>query len=121
MFGLFKKLFSTSYDRLTAGQVIAKLNSGWQPFIIDVRSHSEAKNSGVVKGLDLQHPHSSIMKARKDFPKKGDILVYCASGMRSGVAIRTLIQNGVDPERLTDMKGGFNGYARSGGQTQKWR
>ena len=119
MRGFFKKLFSTPYRNLSANQVITKLDNGWKPFIIDVRSYGEANGSGKVRGCKIVQPHFNILKIRRKIPKEGDILLYCAGGMRSSKAIYTLIDSGIEAERLVNMRGGFRAYSSSGGKTSR--
>jgi len=119
MFGIFKKLFSTPYRNYSANQVIGNLKNGWKPFIIDVRSNGEANGSGKVPGCKIVQPHFNILKIRRSIPKEGDILLYCTGGIRSSKAIQTLIDSGIDAERLVNMRGGFRAYASSGGKISR--
>ncbi len=93
-----------------------KLASGWTPYILDVRSRSEAQHSGVVKGCNLVHPHTSIRKARKSIPRDRDILVICQGGFRADKAIDELVTIGYEPHHLFNLKGGAMAWSRSGGE-----
>lgn len=104
---------------ITATNAIAKMNKGWEPFILDVRGHGETNQTGVIKGTDLIHPHTSIKKAMKKIPRDKDVLITCMGGMRSNMAMESLISAGFDQERLYNLKGGFSGWSRSGGPVQR--
>lgn len=60
------------------------------PVIIDVRTDSEF-NSGHLQGaLHMQHDKIGSMIETKVPDKNADILLYCRSGARAGVAKKTL-------------------------------
>ena len=119
MFGFFKKLFSTPYRNYSANRVITDLDNGWKPFIIDVRSIGEANGTGKIPGCKIIQPHFNIQKIRRKIPQEGDILVYCAGGVRSSKAINTLMDSGVEADRLVNMRGGFRAYASNGGKISR--
>ena len=109
----------TSPGDISAAKAIAKMEQGWKPFILDVRNHGEVNRSGVIRGTDIIQPHSSLRKVIKKIPRDSDVLVTCMSGMRSSMAIKVLKSAGFDPERLHNLKGGFMGWSRSGGPTER--
>jgi len=104
---------------ITPTKAITKMNNGWEPFILDVRGHGETNQTGVIKGTDLIHPHTSIRKAMKKIPRDKDILITCKGGMRSNAALETLVTAGFEKEKLHNLKGGFMGWSRAGGPTEK--
>ncbi|HIF15676.1 MAG TPA: rhodanese-like domain-containing protein [Candidatus Poseidoniales archaeon] len=112
-------LFGTKQD-ISAKKAMSKLESGWQPFILDVRSIAEVKQTGVIPGCKLSHPHSSIGKVRKQIPKNKDVFLMCKGGMRSAKAMDALIAIGYDESRLFNMKGGVTAWARCGGDFVKY-
>lgn len=116
LFNLLKKFFATPYRNYTAKQVINQLGEGWKPFIIDVRSNGEANGTGKITGCKIVQPHFNIQKILRKIPKEGDILVYCAGGVRSSKAIQKLMSCGIDGQRLVNMRGGFRAYASAGGK-----
>ena len=119
MFGFFNKLFSTPYRNYSANRVISELENGWKPFIIDVRSIGEANGTGKISGCKIVQPHFNIQKIRRKIPQEGDILVYCAGGVRSSKAIHTLMDSGFEADRLVNMRGGFRAYASNGGKISR--
>ncbi len=107
-------LFGTKND-ISASDVMKKMKNGWRPYIIDVRSRGEAKQSGVVKGTKLVHHHGKIAQKRKEIPKNKDVLLVCRSGSRSGVALKKLKTAGFESTNLYNLKGGVIAWARNGG------
>jgi phage shock protein E len=83
MINFFKKLFSGNSDKLK--QMIQE-----GAFMVDVRSIAEY-NSGHVTG-SVNIPVDTISKNLDKFKNQNGVLVFCASGMRSGVA-KTILQN----------------------------
>jgi len=87
MLGLFKKLFGPKVD------LEQKLGKG--AIIIDVRSPGEF-TGGHVKG-SKNIPLGSISSKVKTIQKwNKPIIACCASGMRSGSAVRILKSNGIE-------------------------
>ena len=58
------------------------------------------------------HPHTQIRSGIPSLPDDGPILLYCRSGRRSNLACQALVDAGVDPDRLHDLTGGLQGWAR---------
>ena len=90
-------------DAPTAGK---KLDEGWSPFILDVRSKDEF-NAGHIDSVDFQITHENVLSAIEHIPKDRDVLVYCARGKRSELAIYFLMHEGYSGENLYNLEGGF--------------
>ena len=86
MINFLKKLFSGNIAELQN-----KIKEG--AFLVDVRSASEY-HSGHVPG-SVNIPVDTISKNLQKFQNKKSILVFCASGMRSGVAKSILQKNNI--------------------------
>lgn len=87
MFGFLKKLFQDDTTELSAA-----LTQGGT--IIDVRSAAEF-SSGSAPGA-INYPHDTIGKYAKKIAKMPQpIILCCASGMRSGVALGSLKSAGI--------------------------
>jgi rhodanese-related sulfurtransferase len=86
MINFLKKLFSGNSDKLK--QMIQE-----GAFLVDVRSVAEY-NSGHVTG-SVNIPVDTITKNLTKFKNQNGVLVFCASGMRSGVAKSILQSNNV--------------------------
>lgn len=77
-------------------------------FILDVRTAGEVKQGKVDGSLNI--PVDSLRQHLEQVPKDKKIAVYCASGMRSGVAARILQQSGY--KRVFNVSGGFNSFPK---------
>jgi rhodanese-related sulfurtransferase len=111
--------FFNRANGISASQVIKKVEDGWRPFIIDVRSRGEANKTGVVRGTKLIHPHGKIAEKRKELPRDQDILIICHSGARSRIALRKLEAVGFDSKSLFNLKGGIMAYTRADGAIKR--
>jgi rhodanese-related sulfurtransferase len=78
-------------------------------FILDVRTPGEVKQGKVEGSVNI--PVDSLRQRLAEVPKDKKTAVYCASGMRSGVAVRMLQQNGY--RETFNVSGGFNSYPKT--------
>lgn len=100
---------ATHYNELSAAEA-DKIIKNIQPLLLDVRTPGEYQR-GHIKGsvlLPVQVLQKKIdtLAAYKD----REILIYCASGNRSTVASRILIENGF--EKIYNLRYGINDWAR---------
>ena len=89
----------------TPEDVRARLHSGERLRLLDVREDDEVQH-GVVPGarhVSRAHFESRVEDALPD--KDDEVVVYCASGVRSSFAARTLRELGYT--NVASMKGGF--------------
>ena len=80
---------------------------GWKPFVLDVRSPEEHANVKLPM-TDKLSPHTGV--TADDVPQDGDILVYCKAGVRGQKACDSLVQQGVDADRIYNLEGGLLGW-----------
>jgi rhodanese-related sulfurtransferase len=102
--------FQQAQYREVTSKEAAELIQAVQPFILDVRTPSEydrghLKNSVLIPVQRLQGRWPEIAAY-----KEKDILVYCATGNRSTVAAKILIDNGF--KRVLNMRQGIAGWQR---------
>ncbi|OFZ40236.1 MAG: hypothetical protein A2504_14865 [Bdellovibrionales bacterium RIFOXYD12_FULL_39_22] len=88
-----------------------------RPLIIDVRTAGEYAQGKIAGSLlipidEIQMRYSEIEKY-----KNQDVFIYCASGNRSTVAARILINNGF--KRIYNLKNGIAGWQASGYSVEK--
>lgn len=97
------------FSRITVGEASQKLNSGWKPYVLDVRRHAEAE---IVSFdfTDRLQPHDQIQAIADELPRDTDILVHCKMGGRSARACEALAALGF--ERLYNLEGGIVGWAQ---------
>ena len=94
------------FNSVTVKQLLERRASGWNPFILDVRSDGEYAQT-KVKSTDFQIDHESVTSAVDSIPKDRDVVVLCRSGMRSQMAAMFLIQAGYASESLFNLEGGI--------------
>jgi len=87
-----------------------RLNSGWKPYVLDVRGASEAE---IVRftWADRLQPHGDVADIANDLPRDRDILVHCKMGGRSAKACAALADIGFPADRLFNLDGGIVGWA----------
>jgi rhodanese-related sulfurtransferase len=77
----------------TAQELLDLINSGTQDFLlVDTRTPQEYA-SGHIPGAVLI-PYDEISKRLNEIPKDKKVILYCRTGRRSGIALRTLQENG---------------------------
>jgi molybdopterin/thiamine biosynthesis adenylyltransferase/rhodanese-related sulfurtransferase len=95
---------SPSFHNIDPQKALAKLSSGWSPWVVDVRLQTE-HDIVALPFTDRVVPHRTIRV--KDIPEDGDVLVYCKAGIRGKKACSSLVEQGVDPGRLFNLDGGI--------------
>jgi adenylyltransferase/sulfurtransferase len=98
------------FHSIDSAKALAKMNDGWAPYFIDVRSQGEWNQARIAKSVDIC-PHDEILSAISRIPKDGDVLVHCRSGMRSQLAIMQLIEAGYDSSKMYNLSGGILEWA----------
>ncbi len=88
MLGFFKKLFSGADNT----ELQNAINDS-KTFLVDVRTPGEFK-SGTVKGA-VNIPLNTLQSNIKKFQNKKNVVVFCASGMRSSQAKAILTRGGI--------------------------
>ncbi|MFT5259389.1 MAG: rhodanese-related sulfurtransferase [Saprospiraceae bacterium] len=90
--------------------------------LIDIREAGEREKSGMLPGsihcarafLEFAVDPSSPLH-KPEFAQDKQMVVYCASGMRSALAVASLQAMGFDAVHL---KEGFGGYLKQGGKVE---
>jgi rhodanese-related sulfurtransferase len=100
----------TSYREVTSNEA-AKLIQAEQPLILDVRTPNEYNrghlpNSVLIPVQELQNRHKEL-----GIHKDREILIYCATGNRSTVASKILIDNGF--KHIVNMRGGIYDWSKN--------
>ena len=106
-----RELEGPGYYELMAPEA-AELIENVDPVIIDVRTPGEFESGHIPEAMLLpvqifEENLSALEKYKGD-----DILLYCASGNRSTVAARILIEAGFD--KVYNLRHGFGDWARNG-------
>lgn len=87
---------------ITAAELSQRLQESRSPVILDVRTPGEYL-SGHIKGA-LNVPHDELERRLGEIPgdRSSEIVVYCQSGRRAGIAEKILVERGyTDIKHLT--------------------
>ncbi|MDK2782200.1 MAG: hypothetical protein PWR13_1228, partial [Archaeoglobi archaeon] len=85
---------------ITPKELAERLRRGESPLLLDVRSEKEVKK-GMIKGA-LNIPLDELEERIDELPRDREIICYCATGLRSYIACRKLVQRGFrDVKNLT--------------------
>ena len=68
-------------------------------FLLDVREIQEFKSGHVAGAINV--PLHTLRKKLTELPRDKEIMVYCASGLRSYIATRILLQNGFTAKNIS--------------------
>lgn len=104
-------LLGKGAGRVTSAQLMDMIKNHEKMTIVDVRSPEEL-SEGRIPGSVLI-PLKDL-KAMKEFPFSGKIVLYCAAGVRSRMAASALISKGV--KDVVDLIGGMHEWKKSGGR-----
>jgi|TARA_B110000263_G_C14956003_1_gene350260 rhodanese-related sulfurtransferase len=105
MFNFLKNLFKPKPT--VNGQEAYDRVKGKKAVLLDVRESVERRGNHIKDSLHIPLTHvKSRMKELNQYKDK-EIIVYCASGMRSSLASLTLNQNGFNAFNLS---GGISAY-----------
>ena len=102
---------AASYTELSAEQAQQILRNT-DPLLLDVRTPGEF-DQGYIEGallLPVQELQQNLSQLEEY--KDRDVLIYCASGNRSTVASRLLIENGF--RKIYNLRHGFNDWTKRG-------
>jgi phage shock protein E len=80
------------------------------PFVLDVRSPEEYAAGHVPGAVNV--PHGEVGSRLAELPRDRDIVLYCRSGRRVGLAADVLVANGF--KRLLHMSGDMPAWEASG-------
>ena len=88
---------------ITSAELVDLIRSGKAPIIIDVRTSKEY-GSGHVPGA-INIPHKELKDRLKEISdhKSKEIVIYCKSGRRAGIATKVLSEAGFS--KLRELEG----------------
>lgn len=76
--------------------------------LIDVRTTPEIKGGKIENSVQMDYNGANFQAQLESLDKSKPVLVYCASGRRSGNTAETLVSMGFT--EVYDLEGGFNGW-----------
>lgn len=106
---LFKKIFGTPVEGMSAEEAKVRLAEKDSPFLLDVRQPEEFA-SEHIRGAVLI-PLGSLPARMGELPKDREILCVCQSGSRSISASRLMAEAGY---RVINLNGGMIAWMRAG-------
>jgi len=80
------------------------------PFVLDVRTAEEFVAGHVPGAVNI--PHDQLAARLAEVPKDKDVVLYCRSGKRAGIAGQVLADNGY--ARLQHLEGDMPGWIEKG-------
>lgn len=107
---------SSSIETITIQRFWELLDSGKDPWVLDVRSDEELKRDGKIAGAHHFHV-TQISKHMAEIPKDETVYVFCGSGMRSMIAASFLQPRGW--KDLVVILGGMAGWKSKRGPIEK--
>jgi len=76
--------------------------------LLDVRSTSEYEHGHIAGAINISHDNVEESLSLLAQYKDNDVIVYCRSGRRAGIAERILAENGFN--KLHHLEGDMNGW-----------
>ncbi len=100
-------------DVIEPSELAARIQSGTAPLIVDVRTAEEFSAAHIPGAIHISHTELGERVAELDAYKNKEIVVYCRSGHRAGLAEAALLDAGFTSVR--DLEGHMlqweeNGY-----------
>lgn len=90
-------------DRITAGSVAEQLTAVKPPLLVDVRTTREWTDAHIDGAVNL--PLSQLPGSLDELPPDRRLIVYCASGYRSAIAVSLLQRAGLS--QIANLVGGL--------------
>ncbi|MBT5877335.1 MAG: MBL fold metallo-hydrolase, partial [Candidatus Latescibacteria bacterium] len=90
-------------DRITAAALSERLAVPEPPVIVDIRAPGEREQKRIEGSLHI--PLNHLRERLEEIPRDRTIVVHCAGGYRSAMAVSIMEQGGMD--NMMDMVGGI--------------
>jgi len=95
---------------LSQDAYLALAKSGEQAFVLDVRAPEEFVTGHVPGAVNI--PYDQVAARLAEVPKDKDVVLYCRSGRRAGMAAEVLAANGYT--RLKHLEGDMPAWIEKG-------
>jgi rhodanese-related sulfurtransferase len=93
---------------VTAPVLVTEMSSAHPPLVLDVRSPEEYAEGHLPQALNIPHTEIEAQLDRLETYRDRDIVVYCKSGRRAGIALDLLKARGFT--RLRHLAGDFTAW-----------
>jgi rhodanese-related sulfurtransferase len=106
-----------NYQDLNCSEFKTKMETA--SVVVDARTIAEVMETGRIENaIHIDYYNDFLVNFQKqNIDKSANILIYCASGGRSGKACNLLYKEGYT--NLTNLKGGMNGWLQNKYETVK--
>ena len=92
--------------RITAAALAEQLSGSNPPCVLDVRAEGEWLDGKIAQSLNISLPH--LIERINELPFDQTLVVHCASGYRSSIAVGLLEKAGM--ANVMDLVGGFEAW-----------
>jgi len=99
-------LLASPAEDISQEDFISRQQSDSNFLLLDVRSAEEFAKGHIEGAKNISH--SEIVKRINELPKDIDLIIYCRSGKRAGIAAKLLTKYGF--EKLYHLDGDMNGW-----------
>jgi rhodanese-related sulfurtransferase len=106
-----------SVGRISAEELLRRVDSATAPVILDVRSRSEFASGHVPGARHIPFWRISRRIGELSLPRDAELVVYCGHGPRAVIAGRALRRNGFT--RITYLEGHFSKWRNAGLREEK--
>lgn len=97
-----------SAEQVTAAGLAVELSCETPPLVLDVRAPSEREAGRLRNSLHI--PLNRLDERMDELPRDRRLVVHCAGGYRSAIAVSLLIQAGF--ENVADLAGGYAAWEK---------
>ncbi len=104
----FSNLFSKKYENINGSKLNNIIKDNKKVLILDVRTPGEFKSGHIPKAKNIPVNELSSKINTLSSHKDEEVVVYCASGMRSSNASKILTKNGFN--KIYNLSGGIGSY-----------
>jgi len=101
----------TPDSEISAEELLSRMDGDDQPAILDVRTPEEYEAGHVPGAINIPYDQVPSRLSELEDQKDQDIVVYCKSGRRAGIANEELTAAGF---RVLHLQGDMNGWAAAG-------
>jgi hydroxyacylglutathione hydrolase len=101
----------TRGQRISAQALAEQLTTQTPPLVLDVRTTKEWESGHIDQSLNIPLPH--LAERMQDIPTDRPVVVHCASGYRSSIAMGLLEKSGKN--NAMDLVGGYEAWEKTWG------
>lgn len=98
-------------ERIAAATLAEQLSGDEAPLVVDVRNEKEHAEKSIEPSVNL--PLNHLRERLGELPRDRSLVIHCASGYRSSIAMSILEQAGFT--KIADLVGGYAAWEKSVG------